>query len=129
MPLSTIQLHDHDATHVDFTLIGQTSAGGEYRVVTRALAAPMSLQFNYKIGPTNSKASDKLVVSLRDVRINTDTNQAFLNQCRLETTVSRDSQNPATEVEDLLALLGDLLSNANFRAEIADGMLPSTAQS
>lgn len=128
MPLSSIVLDDHDSTHITLTLIGQTVSGGEYRDVTRALAAPLSLQFNYKIGPTNSKASDKLVVSLRDVRINTETSQAFLNQVRSEVTVSRDPQNPATAVEDLLALIADLFGNANFRAEIANGMLPSTAQ-
>jgi len=128
MPLATIVLNDHDSTDITLTLIGQTAAGGEYRDVSRALAAPLSLQFNNKIGPVNSKASDKLVVSLRDVRINTETSQAFLNQARTEITVSRDPQNPATAVEDMLAMLADLFGNANFRAEIANGMLPTTAQ-
>lgn len=129
MPLATIVLTDHDTTNNTFTLIGNNTAGGEYRVVSRPLAKPLSLQFNFKIGPASSKANDKLVVSIRDVGINTDTGVTYINQIRTEASISRDTQSPATAAEDLMALLASLLSDADFRSEIADGILPSSAQS
>jgi hypothetical protein len=128
MPLTSIVLDKDDASTTTFTLIGQTNEGGEYRLVSRALNKPLSLQFAYKVGNAGSLSNDHLVITVKDVGVNSETSDTFTSSVKVDLSLSRNSEVAAFCAQDLMSYLGDLFTQAAWRDEIASGQLPATTK-
>lgn len=127
MSASVILLADDAAADVTFTLVSQTANGAFYKLVSRPLSEPLSLQFQYNIGAPGSKANDKLIVTVRDTKVNATTLEKCTGTIKVELSIPRDADALGADfAEDLMSYIGDLLSHATWRGEIADAIVPST---
>lgn len=123
MASATLTLTDLADANVVFTLVGQTSNGASYKVATRSLQLPKTLDFQFNIGSPGSLGNDKLIVTLRDSAANATTGKVVTAQAKLEVSVPRDAAVTETIVQDLMAHFTSLLTDARI-GNIYDGIVP-----
>lgn len=124
MASATLSLNDHAATPVVFSLVGNTSDGAIYRLTSRALALPLELKFQYKLGNPGSDGNDKVIVVISDSRRNTTTGKVSTGRLYMELSAPRDTTAWVDgSSEHLFAYIANLLTSAN-RAFLADAVTP-----
>lgn len=115
MASSSLTLNNLADVGVVFTLSGQSSDGALYKVATRSLSLPETLQFQYQLGSPGSLGNDKLIVTIADTTQNATTAKIVTTRLRMEVSVPRDAAATATTVNDLMAILASLLSDARLQ--------------
>lgn len=123
MASATLTLVDLADANVVFTLVGQTSNGATYKVATRSLSLPKTLDFQYQLGAPGSLGNDKLIVTIADSVANSTTGKVSTARAKLEMSVPRDSAVTETVISDLLAHFTSLLTDARI-GNIVDGIVP-----
>lgn len=123
MASATLTLVDLADANVVFTLVGQTANGALYKVATRSLVLPKTLEFQYQLGAPGSLGNDKLIVIIRDTTQNSTTGKVVTSTARLELSVPRDASVTETVMSDLLAHYTSLLTDARI-GNIVDGIVP-----
>lgn len=124
MASSSITLLTRAEANCVFALCGSTDRGAIYRVSSRALALPQSLEFQFILGPAGALGNDKLIVKLNNTLQNETTGKVVVLGAKLEVSVPRDATvSTDTYVKDILHELGSLLIDANVDA-LADATVP-----
>lgn len=123
MASATLTLVDLADANVVFTLVGQTSNGATYKVATRSLSLPKTMDFQYVLGAPGSLGNDKLIVTISDTVQNSTTGKVSTARAKLELSVPRDSAVTETVISDLLAHFTSLLTDARI-GNIVDGIVP-----
>lgn len=123
MASATLTLHDHAEADIVYSLVSQHAKGAQFKLVTRALALPLSLDFNYQVGEPGSKGNDRCIVTLRDTVQNGTTGVVSTGSVKVEISIPRDSAWVSPYTENLLSSLVQLLTSGN-REKIADAIVP-----
>lgn len=123
MASATITLKDKADANVVFTLVGQTANGASYKVASRALSVPKTLDFEMKLGTPGSLGNDKIIITIKDSAANEDTGLVKTLVAKLEVSVPRDPAITTTMVEDIFCHFVPLFVDANAEA-LADGLVP-----
>lgn len=123
MASSTITVIDLADANVVFTLAGQSENGALYKVATRSLSLPKTMEFQYQLGVPGSLGNDKLIVTMSDTVQNATSGKVVTARAKLEVSVPRDAAVTETVVSDLLAHFTSLLTDARI-GNIVDGIVP-----
>jgi len=123
MASSSITVVTKADANVVFTLVGNTSQGASYKDVTRDLSVPRTLDFQYFIGNPGALGNDRMVITFRDSRLDTALGKVVTAQVKVEASVPRAAAITSTVVEDLLAHVCSLLTDARCE-NVADAVVP-----
>lgn len=123
MASATITVKDKADNNVVFSLVGSTANGATYKVATRELSVPKTLEFEFRIGAPGSLGNDKVIVTLKDSVLNSDTGLVKTAQLKLEVSIPRDAAITSNVVEDLICHL-QALTVDTVAETLADAMVP-----
>jgi hypothetical protein len=123
MASASITLVNEADANVVYSLAGQSESGATFKDVTRSLALPRTLNFEYNLGAVGSKGNDKLVVTLQDAKLNETSGEVKSLRARLEVSVPRDDAIVQQDIVDILCQLTSLLTDARNN-NIADSVVP-----
>lgn len=123
MASATITLKNLADANVVYSLVGSTATGALYKDVSRSLALPRTLEFQYNVGNPGAKGNDHLRIILKDTVQNSSTGIISVGSLSIDVSVPRDSAWTQTFTEDLMAALVPLFVDANC-ATIADAIVP-----
>lgn len=123
MPSATQVLGNVGAETETYSLVGNTSSGALYKVATRPLALPKTMEFKFSLGTPGSLGNDRLAIIFQDAQQNEDTGKISVITAKLELSVPRDIASSETAASDLLSNIASLLTDGNI-ASIYDGIVP-----
>jgi len=123
MASATHVVHTKADADETFTLASTTSTGAIYKVASRALSVPKTLEFKFELGNPGSLGNDKLSVIFRDSAANSTTGLVKTLQVKMEVSVPRDAAITTAMVEDNICHLANLLADA-VAENIADAIVP-----
>lgn len=123
MASSTITVTDLADASVVFTLAGQSEKGAAYKVATRSLSLPKTMDFQFSLGNPGSLGNDKLLITLKDSTLNSTSGKVVTTQVKVEASVPRDTSVTETVIADLFAHITSLLTDARI-GNIIDGIVP-----
>jgi len=123
MASATITVVDKAGANVVYSLVGQTSNGALYKVATRSLNVPKTLEFQFSLGQPGSLGNDKVVVILKDSAANATTGLVKTLQVRMEISIPRDAAITTAMVEDNICHWQSLAADA-IAEVLADAMVP-----
>jgi hypothetical protein len=113
---------DNEST-IDVDLVGQTPDGALYRLVTRSLAKPFAMEFQYKIGAPSAKGNDKVIVKISDTIQNATTGLFSVGSVKLELSIPRDTTWTETLSKDMLSYMAKFCIDAT-NALLVDAITP-----
>jgi len=117
MPSSSLSLYDNAQTPVatTYALAGATAMSALWRDTSRVLSLPNTVEMTVKQSPSGSKANDKVIIQLRDVRADS-TNQLMTGLIRIELSVPKNADWTEKATEDLLVHVAHLLNDNSLSA-------------
>lgn len=127
MATSTLSFYKTNSTQVSFSLVSTSSEKSIWKVASRSLSTPLSLEISRKLSSGN--ANDHITVRIAQVERNASTAQLATAQVLLDISVPKDqSILTQTVIVELLGLLSSLLDDSTAlqatsanRTAIADG--------
>jgi hypothetical protein len=123
MPSAIITCKNLTDNNQDYSLIGSTPTGAEYKDASRSLALPQTLKFSMKIGNPGAKGNDKMTITMQNTKQNSTTGEYLTGTAKIELSIPRDAVWTASAAQDLIVQLQDLFSDTNSAA-MADMMVP-----
>lgn len=128
MAASTLAIKAASFTDVDTSggdsldLVATTASGAIYRLSSRALALPLQVEFQYKIGSPGQKGNDNLKVIITNAVQNSSTKEVLVMRCAMDLSVPRDpTVFVDADVQYMLGYLASIVGKSAHRVAISNG--------
>lgn len=104
-----------------FALVSTTANGALYRLSSRALQLPLSIEFAYKLGTPGQKGNDSLKVVIADTLQNATTKEVMQLRANLELSVPRDAATVTDAyITQIMGFMASIIGKSAHRTAIAD---------
>lgn len=106
------------------SLAFNTPKGAVYKLATRDLTTPLSMEFDFQIGAPGSKGNDRLIIRSSNSKLVTGTDVVTSCVAKLEVSVPRIGAWTKTEVANVISYLTSSIGLQATRSAIAAAMVP-----